>query len=89
MKTIETDTKIQVKVKVNVHEAKTHFSRLLDRALAGEEVIVMKSGKPLVKLVPVESAPATRKLGTAKGDFVVPDDFNAPLPDGILSEFER
>lgn len=89
MKAKETEAKIQGKVKVNVHEAKTHFSRLLDRALAGEEVIVMKSGKPLVKLVPVESAPATRKLGTAKGDFVVPDDFNAPLPDDILSEFER
>lgn len=76
-------------MKVNVHEAKTHFSRLLDRALAGEEVIVMKSGRPLVRLVPVESAPAPRTLGSAKGDFVTPDDFNAPLPEDVLSEFER
>lgn len=76
-------------MKVNVHEAKTHFSRLLDRALAGEEVIVMKSGRPLVKLVPVEGAPAPRTLGSAKGDFVTPADFNAPLPEGVLAEFKR
>lgn len=77
-----------VKVNVNLREARTHFSRLLDRALAGEEVIIMKSGRPLVRLVPVESAPVARQLGTAKGDFVVPDDFNAPLGETILSEFE-
>lgn len=76
-------------VDVNVHVAKTHLSRLLEQAMAGDDVVIMKSGKPLVRLVPVEVAPVNRKLGTAKGDFVVPDDFDAPLPDHILKEFEK
>jgi len=75
-------------VEVNVHEAKTHLSRLLDQALAGEEVIIMRSGKALVRLTVVEGAPVPRRLGSAKGDFVVPADFNDPLPAEILSAFE-
>jgi prevent-host-death family protein len=75
-------------VEVNVHEAKTHLSRLLERAMEGEEVIIMRAGRPLVRLTPVEKAPVQRKLGTAKGDFVVPEDFDAPLPEEILAEFE-
>ncbi len=74
---------------VNVHEAKTQLSRLLDQALAGEEVIIMRSGRPLVRLTPVESAPARRRLGTAKGEFVVPDDFDEDLPEEVLGEFEK
>lgn len=74
---------------VNVHEAKTHLSRLLDQAMAGEEVIIMRSGRRLVRLTPLEAAPCRRKLGTAQGDFVVPDDFDAPLPPEILAGFER
>ena len=76
-------------VDVNIHEAKTHLSRLLERALAGDEVVIMKAGKPLVRLTPVAMAPMRRKIGTAKGDFVAPDDFDAPLPDRVLAEFER
>jgi prevent-host-death family protein len=76
-------------VEVNVHEAKTHLSRLLEQALAGEDVIIMRSGKRLVRLTPLESAPVQRTLGTAKGLFVVPDDFDAALPDDVLAEFER
>lgn len=75
-------------LQVNVHEAKTHLSRLLDQAMAGEEIVIMRSGKPLVRLAPVEAAPARRIPGSAKGEFVVPDDFNAPLPDEILDAFE-
>lgn len=74
---------------VNVHEAKTHLSRLLERAMEGEEVVIMRAGRQLVRLTPVEQAPIRRKLGTAKGDFVVPDDFDAPLPEEILKEFEH
>jgi prevent-host-death family protein len=73
---------------MNVHEAKTHLSKLLDQAMAGEEVVIMRSGKPLVRLMPVETAPAPRVLGTAKGDFVMPADFNEPLPDDVLAQFE-
>jgi prevent-host-death family protein len=78
-----------VMTEVNVHEAKTQLSRLLDQVMAGEEVIIMRSGRRLVRLVAVEGAPARRVLGTAKGDFVVPDDFDDPLPDEVLAEFER
>jgi prevent-host-death family protein len=75
-------------VDVNIHQAKTHLSRLLEQALAGDEVVIMKAGKPLVRLTPVATAPMRRKIGTAKGDFVVPDDFDSPLPDRVLDEFE-
>ena len=75
-------------VEVNVHEAKTHLSRLLDQAMEGEDVIIMRAGRQLARLTPVETAPVERKLGTARGDFVVPEDFDAPLPEEILAEFE-
>lgn len=72
---------------VNIHEAKTHLSRLVDQAVAGEEVIISKSGRPLVKLVPVTGT-AERRLGLLAGRIRVPDDFNAPLPQEVLSRFE-
>jgi prevent-host-death family protein len=75
-------------VEVNVHEAKTHLSRLLEQAMEGEDVIIMRAGRQLARLTPMETAPVQRKLGTAKGDFVVPDDFDGPLPEEILAEFE-
>jgi prevent-host-death family protein len=76
-------------VEVNVRQAKTHQSRLLDQAMAGDEVIITRSGRRLVRLTPIGIAPVRRRLGTAKGDFAVSDDFDAPLPSGILAEFER
>ena len=76
-------------IEVNVHEAKTHLSRLLKQAMAGEDVIIMRSGRPLVRLTPLESAPYHRQLGTAEGKFVVPDDFDEPLSEEVLGEFER
>ena len=76
-------------IEVNVHEAKTHLSRLLDQALAGEEVIIMRSGRPLVRLLPVAIALTPRVLGTAKGMVTMADDFDSPLPDDILDAFER
>jgi prevent-host-death family protein len=74
---------------VNVHAAKTHLSRLIDEAAAGGEVIIAKAGKPLVRLVPL--APPgrpKRRLGVLAGRASVPDDFDAPLPDEVLSAFE-
>ncbi len=76
-------------VQVNVHEAKTHFSKLLNRALAGEEVIIMRSGRPLVRLTPVMSAPANRQIGTAKGEFVVPGELDDPLQPDVLAGFYK
>lgn len=74
---------------VNVHQAKTHLSKLLDRVALGEEIVIAKAGKPVARLVPVKKAPVKRVLGTAKGDFVVPEDFDAPLPDQVLTEFYK
>ncbi|HEX7948122.1 MAG TPA: type II toxin-antitoxin system Phd/YefM family antitoxin [Phenylobacterium sp.] len=74
---------------VNVHAAKTHFSRLVDQAAAGEEIIIAKAGKPVARLMPL--APTERpkrKLGALKGKLVIPDDFDAPLPDDVLDLFE-
>jgi prevent-host-death family protein len=76
-------------VEVNVHEAKTHLSRLLEQALAGEDVVIMKAGRPLVRLTVVEGARKRRRLGTAKGDFVTPADFDAALPNDVVAEFEK
>jgi prevent-host-death family protein len=74
-------------MEVNVHEAKTHLSKLLERVAVGEEVIIAKAGKPVAKLVPVVSARRRFKLGSARGEFVVPDNFNDPLPKEIEDLF--
>lgn len=73
---------------VNLHAAKTHLSRLVDQAAAGEEVIIAKAGKPVAKLVPVDRPPARRVLGRFADQLRVPDDFDAPLPEEILRESE-
>jgi prevent-host-death family protein len=68
-------------MEVNIHEAKTHLSKLLERVASGEEVIIAKAGKPVARLVPIKPKRALRPLGLARGEFVVPDDFDAPMPD--------
>ena len=73
---------------VNIHAAKSQLSRLLDAAVAGEEVIIAKAGKPIARLVQVEQKKERRKLGTLAGKLHVPDDFDDPLPDDILADFE-
>jgi len=74
----------------NVHAAKTHFSRLVDEAAAGEEIIIAKAGKPVAKLVPLVSSQdrPKRRLGLLSGKAVMPADFYAPLPDDVLDGFE-
>lgn len=74
---------------VNVHEAKTHFSKLLARVKEGEEIIIAKAGTPVARLVPVKEHIVNRSPGTAKGKICVAPDFNAPLPDSILEAFEK
>jgi prevent-host-death family protein len=75
---------------VNVHAAKTHFSRLLEQAAAGEEIVIAKAGKPFAKLVPLTAGGSrpVRKPGILAGAFVIPPDFDAPLPDDLLDLFE-
>lgn len=68
-------------MEVNIHEAKTHLSRLLERVARGEEVIIAKAGAPVAKLIPFDPQPKPRVFGSAKGEFTVPDDFNEPDPE--------
>lgn len=71
---------------VSVHEAKTHLSRLLRKATAGEEVVITRSGRPVARLVPIEQS---RPLfGVDEGRFVVPEDFDEPLDEDLLRAFE-
>ena len=72
---------------VNVHEAKTHLSRLLRRVAEGEEIVIARSGVPVARLVPVERR-ARRVFGIDRGRFEVPEDFNSPLPEDVLRDFE-
>ncbi len=74
-------------MEINIHQAKTHLSRLLEKVSAGEEVIIAKAGKPIARLVPMQNPPRKRVLGSAKGDFTVPADFNAPLPKKLEESF--
>ncbi len=74
---------------VNIHAAKTHFSRLVDAAAAGEEIVIARAGKPVARLVPLaEAKKPDRVLGTLAGKLNISDDFDAPLPDDVLALFE-
>lgn len=73
---------------VSLYEAKTRLSHLVDRALRGEEVVITRHGRPVVRLVPERPARAPRKLGTLRGKVRVRRDFDAPLPDDLQAWFE-
>ena len=68
---------------VNIHEAKTHFSRLIDRVLQGEEVVIAKAGRPVARLVPLPPKVPQRRPGSARGLITIGPDFDDPLPDDI------
>ncbi len=72
---------------VNMHEAKTHLSRLVDEALRGEPFVIARAGKPLVKVTMVD-APEPRRTGFLKGAVAVPDDFDTMFADEIAAMFE-
>jgi prevent-host-death family protein len=72
---------------VNIHEAKTNLSQLVEAALAGEQVVIARAGKPAVQLVPYRQPGRRRKLGAMKGRIRIADDFDAPLPDEIVAGF--
>jgi prevent-host-death family protein len=75
---------------VNIHAAKTHLSRLVDAAAAGEEIVIARAGRPVARLVPLQDMAARprRRLGLLAGKLHVPADFDAPLPDDVLRDFE-
>lgn len=68
---------------INIHEAKTHLSRLLENVVEGDEVVIAKHGKPIARLIPFEIKPTIRKPGALKGKIKMMDDFDAPLPDDM------
>lgn len=75
---------------VNVHEAKTHLSRILKRVEMGEEIVFARGGKPVAKLVPLEPPrPKLRVFGGDEGQVWIADDFDAPLPDDLLDLFYK
>jgi len=75
------------KTMVNLYEAKTHLSELVERASAGEEIIVAKAGTPRARLVPLEQTTRPREPGGWEGGVWVSDDFDEPLPPAILWSF--
>ena len=72
----------------NIHEAKTHFSKLVDSVMQGNEIVIAKAGKAAVKLVPISSPKLRLRLGVLKGKIKIADDFDAPLADDVLAGFE-
>lgn len=74
---------------VNMHEAKTHLSRLVDAAVNGEPFVIAKAGKPLVRVTSIEPPAAPQRLGFLAGQFKIPDDFDAMGRDEIADLFER
>jgi prevent-host-death family protein len=75
---------------VNIHEAKTHLSRLVDQAAKGEPFVIARAGKPLVKVVALDEPPKKpiRRLGFMKGQYTIPDDFDTMGQDEIIRLFE-
>jgi prevent-host-death family protein len=73
--------------KVNIHDAKTRLSQLVERAEAGEEIVIARAGRPVARLTPLAPRGKTRRLGLLDGRFRIPDDFNAPLPNELLRAF--
>lgn len=73
---------------VNIHEAKTHFSKLIDAVIHGSEILIAMAGKPVAKLGPISKKPQ-RRFGVLKGKIKIAKDFDAPLSDELLAEFEE
>jgi prevent-host-death family protein len=75
-------------VTVNIHEAKTHFSKLIARVEAGEEIVIARDGAPVARLVAIRHSLSKRTSGRDRDLFSVPEDFDAPLAPAILDQFE-
>jgi len=73
---------------VNIYDAKTRLSQLVDRAAGGEDVVVSRNGKPLVRITRLEAPKRRIRFGVLKGKLSIPQDFDAPLPADVLAGFE-
>ena len=74
--------------KVNIYEAKTRLSQLVDEAASGRDVVIARAGRPVARLTRLSEATRKRRLGLLDGRFKIPDDFNRPLPEDVLRTFE-
>ena len=74
--------------KVNIYEAKTRLSQLVDEAASGRDIVIARAGRPVVRLTRLQGAGRKRRLGALDGKFRIPEDFNRPLPDKVLRSFE-
>lgn len=73
---------------VNIHEAKTHFSKLVETAMHGEEIIIARAGKPAARLGPLRETARVISFGLMQGEVEIGEDFDAPLPEDVLAAFE-
>jgi prevent-host-death family protein len=73
---------------INIHDAKTHLSRIVEDVAAGAEVVIAKAGRPMARLVPLQTVVRKKSLGQLRGKLAVPADFNAPLPPDVAASFE-
>ena len=74
---------------INIHEAKTHLSRIIDEVAAGDEVIIAKAGKPMARLSALQPPKQRRVLGILEGKLHLPEDIDAPLPEDVAATFEE
>lgn len=74
-------------MRINIHAAKTQLSQLVDRAAAGEEIIIARNGRPVARLGPLRASAEPRKLGILKGQIEIRDDFDGPLSPDLLAAF--
>ena len=73
---------------VNIYDAKTRLSRLVDEAASGEDIVIARAGRPVARLTRLKEVAPRRRLGLLDGKFKIPDDFNQPLPEDVLRAFE-
>jgi antitoxin (DNA-binding transcriptional repressor) of toxin-antitoxin stability system len=74
--------------KVNIYEAKTRLSQLVEEAASGRDVVIARAGRPVARLTRLPRTGGKRRLGVLDGRFRIPEDFNRPLPDEVLRGFE-
>ena len=83
------DMKDRIATTVNIYDAKTRLSQLVDKAAAGEDVVVSRNGKPLVRITRLDEPKPRIRFGVLKGKIKVAPDFDAPLSEKVLSDFEK
>jgi prevent-host-death family protein len=74
--------------KINIYEAKTRLSQLVEEAASGKDIVIARAGRPVARLTRLKEAGRKRRLGILDNKFRIPDDFNRPLPDAVLRSFE-